>query len=556
MSQAHHDIESQRQALKGAKGKSAVTQMKVWSKLCGPGWLQSAITLGGGSLAGSLYLGVIGGYQLLWLQPLMMILGIVMLGAISYVTLTTGKRPFQAINEHINPVLGWGWAIATLMANMVWAMPQFSLGTAAMEQNIGIKLPTPVLICILFALAAGVILMYDRGGRGVRIFEGILKSMVAIVVVSFFAVVVVLTFGEPGLPWGKILAGFIPDFGLLGRVADGFVPYIEASSDPQYWRDTILSIQRDNMIAAAATAVGINMTFLLPYSMLKKKWDRDFRGLAVFDLATGLFIPFMIATSCVVLAAASQFHATYDPGLTGEGEPAAMTSKLQGSYTGHLKKRLAASKEHTPEQIKEQGAELMAALPLADKRIAAMLVQRDSMHLAQSLEKLTGPTVAQTIFGIGVLGMALSTIIILMLINGFTICEMMGKPSTGLPHRLGAMIPGITGALGFYFLWGDANARFWLAVPTSVFGMVLLPIAYVTFFFMMNSRKLMGADLPSGRTRIIWNSLMALAIIAASIGSLYAINSKAGTYGLIGLGAFIILVVVGGLARKSTSKDT
>ena len=78
-------------------------------------------------MAGSLYLGVIGGYEFLWLQPLMMILGIIMLSAIAYVTLSTGKRPFQAMNEHVSPVLGWGWLLAAMMANLVWAMPQFSL---------------------------------------------------------------------------------------------------------------------------------------------------------------------------------------------------------------------------------------------------------------------------------------------------------------------------------------------------------------------------------------------------------------------------------------------
>ena len=32
------------------------------------------------------------------------------------------------------------------------------------------------------------------------------------------------------------------------------------------------------MIAAAATAVGINMTFLLPYSMLARGWDNPSVG--------------------------------------------------------------------------------------------------------------------------------------------------------------------------------------------------------------------------------------------------------------------------------------
>lgn len=126
----------ERDVLAEARGRGAAATLAAFVKLSGPGWLQSAITLGGGSLAGSLYLGVIGGYDFLWLQPLMMILGVVMLSAIAYVTLSTGQRPFDAITTHISPVLGWGWLLAALMANLVWAMPQFSLGTAALQQNL------------------------------------------------------------------------------------------------------------------------------------------------------------------------------------------------------------------------------------------------------------------------------------------------------------------------------------------------------------------------------------------------------------------------------------
>jgi hypothetical protein len=50
---------------KGPLGKAA-----IYTKLSGPGWLQGAITLGGGSLAGALYLGVIAGFSLMWLQLL------------------------------------------------------------------------------------------------------------------------------------------------------------------------------------------------------------------------------------------------------------------------------------------------------------------------------------------------------------------------------------------------------------------------------------------------------------------------------------------------------
>ncbi|MCA9117958.1 MAG: hypothetical protein KDA79_22960, partial [Planctomycetaceae bacterium] len=129
-------LERDRQMIVEARARGTGAKMWAYTRLSGPGWLQSAITLGGGSLAGGLYLGVLGGYGLMWLQPLAMILCVIMLSAIGYVTLSTQERPFRAINQHISPVLGWGWAIASLMANLVWCMPQFALGTAALRQNL------------------------------------------------------------------------------------------------------------------------------------------------------------------------------------------------------------------------------------------------------------------------------------------------------------------------------------------------------------------------------------------------------------------------------------
>ena len=78
------------------------------------------VTLGGGTLVGALYLGVIGGFEFLWLQPLAMLCGIIMLGAISYVTLSkedSKDRPFELVRRHVSPLLAWGWLIATIVAN-------------------------------------------------------------------------------------------------------------------------------------------------------------------------------------------------------------------------------------------------------------------------------------------------------------------------------------------------------------------------------------------------------------------------------------------------------
>ena len=65
-----------------------------------------------------------------------MILGVIMLCAISYVTLSTGESPFHGIRKHVNPVMAWGWAIASLLANMVWVLPQYSLAYGAITENL------------------------------------------------------------------------------------------------------------------------------------------------------------------------------------------------------------------------------------------------------------------------------------------------------------------------------------------------------------------------------------------------------------------------------------
>ncbi|EDL56461.1 divalent metal cation transporter [Gimesia maris] len=574
---ANSRIEQDRQLILDAKERGTGAKILAYTRLSGPGWLQSAITLGGGSLAGGLYLGILSGYHLMWLQPVAMIMGVVMLSAIGYVALSTKERPFAAINNHINPVLGWGWAIATLMANLVWIMPQYALGTAALQQNLApeffgdAKNGLISAVAVLFVISAIVIWFYDSGGWGIKLFEAILKILVGIVVLCFFGVVLKMSFSTNDLDWGKILAGYIPNFSLFSNPSPEFSDVLaQAGGYAEYWKNLIVGKQQQVMITAAATAVGINMTFLLPYSMRAKGWDKDFRGLAMFDLATGLFIPFVLATSCVVIAAASQFHAQPAAGLVGEtnakgqvvdaeGEVIVPDPNLHGQFNKLLDSRIkseVSSEEWDKLQQADNTAALQAKrndLPLPERTLAAMLVNRDAFQLAAALKPLAGATVSQVVFGLGVVAMAISTIIILMLINGFVFCEMLGVEPRGTFHRIGCFMPALTGVAG-PFIWGDSDAKAWLAVPTSMFGMVLLPIAYATFFFMMNSPKILGERMPTGGKRVAWNLAMGISTLLATFGCVWSIKSSAfATYGFVALGVFIGLAIIVHFIRGNTS---
>jgi Mn2+/Fe2+ NRAMP family transporter len=553
--------------LAALEGQPARAKFKVYAKKCGPGWLQSAITLGGGSLASALFLGVIGGMHFMWLQPLAMIMGVIMLSAIAYVTLSTGERPFRAVNEHISPVLGWAWLIATMMANMVWVLPQFNLAWGAVDKNLIPGLPDGALwgvSAVVLALAVVVIWFYDSGGKGIRLFELLLKVMVGLVVVSFFGVVVALSLSD-SFSWGKVFSGMIPMISKVFSPTPGVEAAIAGTGDyTGFWTDLVVGRQRSVMIAAFATAVGINMTFLLPYSMLSKGWGKHHRGLAIFDLSTGLFIPFIIATGCLVIAAASQFYGQYDETiLTSDTPPSAYVADLEKrlaaetkgdpgafeAYEEQLALRINAAKEapgFVEQSEDEQDAAIMRIraerlqqLPEADRVVAAMIIKRDQWALAKSLEPFIGKKLSQYVFGFGVLAMAISTIIILMLINGFVLCELFNKPGNPKVHRIGCLI---VGAIGFFgpALWGKAGA--WLAIPTSLIGGALLPIAYITFLLMMNSKSLLGDAMPTGGRRLRWNLLMGLAAGIATVAT--AINIWSNRTLVPGLGVEVRVVGV------------
>ena len=549
-------IEQEKKYLRDAESKGLYSCLAAYTKLFGPGWLQSAITLGGGSLASSLFLGVLAGYSLLWLQPIAIILGIIMLCAISHVTLSTGQSPFVSINSEINPVLGWGWAIATIMANIVWCLPQFTLGTAAVTQNLVPSLNHTggkVLVVLVLVLTAGLVIWaYDRGNRGVKIFDLILKIMVGLVVLSFFGVVIKMgTAGD--LPWNEIAAGFIPDFSLFSQPAEVYTPFLEGTGEfRSFWENKIISLQKDVMIAAAATAVGINMTFFMPFVLLNRKWGREHRGLAKFDLWTALLIPYVVATSCVVIAAGSQFNGKPESAYQ-DYENRVLHSNLAKGYGDFMTERLSLElgKEEFNKLAPIQKKERMRSIPEPDKQLAAMLVKRDAFNLAASLESLMeNKTFSHYIFGIGVVGMALSTIIILMTINGHAICEVLGKPHKGPVFLGGAYIAGI-GVLG-PFVWSDA--AFWLAVPTSILGFTLIPVAYLSFFLLLNSKNVLGRERPSGMGRIIWNTGLILSLAIMGTAAFYVAWNKTwgdipfGRFALVGFG---ILLLIGHFTLKN-----
>ena len=245
-----------------------------------------------------------------------------------------------------------------------------------------------------------------------------------------------------------------------------------------------------------------------------------------------------------MIATSSQFHAKKD-GVYSEG-----------AYNKVADAVLAKTVEGFGDLDDAGKAAAREAMPQADKDLSVMLAKRDSHNLATSLEPFLGKN-AQLIFGIGVLAMAISTMIVHMMMNGYAISEAFGKPGvTGL-FMFGAAMPAITGFLSPILWTGGAKTA--LVVPAAVIATTLLPIAYIIFLLLMNSKKALGDDIP--KRRILINVLMVLATGAATFASVWNLIGKYNSpkpyehyFGLIGLIVVPILFAIGVISFMKKQK--
>lgn len=332
--------------------------------LSGPGWIQSALTLGAGSAGSAIFAGSVFGYRLLWVQPVAMFLGVMMFSAIGHQLLNTRARPYDVFWKKLHPSLALLWGLNVFLASVVWQFPQYSLGTAVFKDIfdvVGVNMPRGPIALILLIFATSICWSYGRGSRkAVRAFERILKYMLMLMVFSFLLVVI-----KTGMNWIELLKGY-------------FTFHIP------HTREGITIV-----LGQLGAAVGVNMTFLYPYTMLARGWGKEHRGLKNFDLGTSMFIPFVLATSFVTIACAN-------------------TLFVQG------------------------------------------IKVKDAVDVGHALQPLVGLTFGRLIFSFGILSMCLTTLVIEMLICGFVLSEVFHFKYHGWAYRASTMLANI-GILGAFY---------------------------------------------------------------------------------------------------------
>ena len=384
-------LEREVAALDALEGQPLPTRAAGYLKRTGPGLLQSAMTLGAGSAVASVVAGASFGYQLLWVQPVAMFLGVCMLAALGNVVLTSGERPYRAFGCVLHPLIPLLWAIATIVASVIWHFPQYGLaagaardladmaGVAVYATNAGGQRSGFSAAGYTVSFGAGFLLLgigifttwnYGSRAKGIRIYEWFLRGVIALVILAF-ATVVLFT----GIQWGPLFRGLFAFH--LPRSPEGI----------------------QTVLGAIGAAVGINMTFLYGYSLLAKGWGRSHKTLSRWDLAMSMFLPFVLVTSLIIIAMANTI---YDP----------------------------ASGNVVRTDLKPVDA-------------------------ARALAPLMGADLGRLVFDLGFIAMTCGAISAHMVVCGFTMCEMLKLEYTVKRYRLFTLVPvvGLLGVVSSTPLW-------------------------------------------------------------------------------------------------------
>ncbi len=323
-----------------------------------------------------------------------MLIGCIMLFALSHQTLHTQEKPFESMKKHVNKPIAWGWAIAAFASSLIWGFAHYPLSAAMLEEIIVVSTGFSVdkesgtardmyLLLLAVIIWAGVAFTawkygdHDaEGGKNnaVKYFETGIKVLSGLIIIAFAWVVISASLNGK-VDWAAVASGYIP----------------------QSFPDTAQGVTV--VMAALGSAVGINMTFIYGYTLLHKKWTPDHAELSRYDIGLGLVIPYILVTSLISIAAAGAFFGS-DMDIQGKLSP----------------------------------------------------TQAGTMFMSAGLDEVT----SRLIFAFGILGMAVGSLVMHMLCCGSAAAAMFGWSENSLKYKLALLAP--TPAILGVFVWQTMGA--------------------------------------------------------------------------------------------------
>ncbi|MGD8540025.1 MAG: divalent metal cation transporter [Candidatus Aminicenantes bacterium] len=278
-------LEAEVHQLERLSKKSYVLRFWGHLKLSGPGFMDSALTLGAGTLTAAMLSGAMFGYRTMWLIWVSMGLGLFMMAAMARFTCRGGFRVIPIQNRY------HGWIVGSLMTALIgtgavaviFNYGQYSLGTHLIESLtpiLGFHFPRQINWSVYMAITSGLILSYGRRGRkGITLVENFMKLSIGLMLLCFGACLILV-----GINWSALFKGM-------------FIPWLPSGVEGL-----------DLFVATSAAAIGVMDWVLFHYAGLARGWGKKHESQARFDISVGLFLPFVVVNFLVMGVFAGTLH--------------------------------------------------------------------------------------------------------------------------------------------------------------------------------------------------------------------------------------------------------
>ncbi len=508
--------------LEKASSVGGISKFFTYTKISGPGIWIALAALSAGSLVGSIGIGQILGTNGLWIQAWAMLLGMFSLWSVSHITLNSQQSLFSLLRNEWNPSLGWWLAGSAMITNFAWCMPQFRFGAditgSVLLPFLDNKIGKIGVAVVILSFSIFLSFWYEKSGFRSKLIQWIFRFILWTLLGTLITATV-MSFIESDYSVKNIAAGFIPNLSHFNEVSTSIEPLLSKVGEfRSFWEVKLLEKQKELSLITFSSTLGINLLFALPLMLLGRGWKRRHNGFAKFNLFWGLFIPFLLCSSCLTILATLGFQGQINhisiPDDALEMQVEEFSSDLK---TNILSDRVIyeIGDEKFSSLAPFQQENLIRNLSTTDHTLSHFLLPFSVNQWVESLSK-DNPTI-KYLLGIAVLLISFSTILILMILNGHLVCEVLNKPHRGAPFQTGSLILALA-SVGPFVLSDQNN---WVADPTYFLSLAILPYALLSFLLMLNSREILGRECPKGLSGWFINIGACLSFIFLGTSSFY-----------------------------------
>ena len=476
-----------------------------------------------------------------------------LLNLISQITLNTQQSLFVILKNDWNKSLATWLAVSAIITSFTWCMPQFRQGADAVVATLLPSLDNKggrvIIAVLLLILSVGLSFVYERHGPRSSIFTWTIKILVLYIIFSAVSSVI-LFLPSSGISLGAIFQSLVPSYSLLIEPSPHFSTLLENSGEMKiFWEEKILLKQRELALVCFSSTLGVNLMFGLPLLLLNRNWRRSHDRFSKFNLFTTGFLPFSIVSVCLTLLSTITFQQREVMIPEDELLESAVVVDILNQRIVH-----EIGNERFMQMAPFQQDAFIDALNNDEKRLASIIAGKSVKQWIASLSK-AGGIYFTYLLGVTIFAITLSTIVILMIINGHLVCEVLGKPHKGPAFQSGALLLAIA-SIG-PFVWSDQDN--WVSDPTYFISLAILPFALLSFTLVLNNPNIMGRMRPRGMGGYFINAGIILSFIFLGSSSFYLVwNEHLGSFpigqALLALIGLLLLVGHFSLRNRKLSK--